>query len=187
MKIQFAWRALALATMLATSITPLFAATPHPKAPRKPAAIPTPTLPRVPLHTSYVVEVNKRGQVVRVKSGQAAKGCAKTDKRTDAQACTFNAQTYGNVLQMWIRHPDGTAEVGLYRVNYDYSPKTKKVTRSIALVRAGGNWGNQAGAATEMINKANAETRAWEQRQKQQNKKLPSLNQIVAPKKTPRP
>lgn len=186
MKIRTAIRAFALVTTLA-SVIPLLAATPHPKATHKPVAVPTPTLPRVALHTAYVVEVNKRGQVVRVKSGEAAKGCAKTDKHTDAQACTFNAQTYGNVLQMWIRHPDGTAEIGLYRVRYDYSPKTKKVTRSIQLVKAGGAWGNQAGAATEMIDKANAETRAWEEQQKRQNKSLPSLNQIVAPKKSPHP
>lgn len=39
----------------------------------------------------------------------------------------FNAWTYGNVLQMWIRHPDGTAEVGIYKVTYDYDPATKKL------------------------------------------------------------
>ena len=44
------------------------------------------------------MEVNKKGQVVRIKSGKGTK------------YGTFNAQTYGNALQMWIRKPDGSAE-----------------------------------------------------------------------------
>lgn len=175
--------------LLALSIVPLLAATPAPKAkaPHKPVVLPTPVLPKVALHTEYVVEVNKKGQVVRVKSGQSAKGCGKADKHPNQQACTFNAQTYGNVLQMWIRHPDGSAEVGLYQVKYDYNPHSEKVVRSIHLLRPGGSWANQMGAATDMMNKADAETRAYQQRMKNAGKNLPSLNQIVAPKKSPHP
>lgn len=183
MKIRFTLSALALLTTLGLGATPLFAAT----TPKKPVVMPTPILPKVPLHTEYVVQVNKKGQVVRVTSGVAAKGCKKGQKTTDPQACTFNAQTYGNVLQMWIRHPDGTAEVGLFKVTFDYSPKTQKVKRQISLVKAGGTWGNQPGAATSMIDKANAETRKYEEEQRRAGKSLPSLNQIVAPKKSPQP
>ena len=68
------------------------------------------------MHTEFVVEVNAKGQVVRVKSAKAY----------GDQDPFFNTQTNGNVLQMWIRHPDGSAEVGLYRVNYDYDPQDEK-------------------------------------------------------------
>ncbi len=181
MKIRSAFNTFTLLVSLCAAATPLLAATHAPKAP------PQPVLPKVALHTEYLVEVNHKGQVVRVESGKAAAGCQKGKKTTNPEACTFNAQTYGNVLQMWIRHPDGTAEVGLFRVTFDYNPHTKKVRRSISLVRAGGNWANKPGAATEMIDKANAETRAYEEQQKRDAKKLPSLKQIVAPKKSPHP
>ena len=181
MKIRPALSALALLTAGATA--PLFAATPTPK----PIVMPTPQLPTVKLHTEYVVEVNDKGQVVRVQSGKAAAGCQKGKPTTNPQACTFNAQTYGNVLQMWIRHPDGSAEVGLFRVTFDYDPQSKKVRRQISLVKAGGDWGDKPGAATSMIQKADEETRAYEEQQKKASKSLPSLNQIVAPTKSPHP
>ena len=149
--------------ILAAAIAlPATAATPAPKH-----AVPVPkvVMPNQRLHTDFLVEVNAKGQVVRVKSGKSCKNL------------TFNAQTYGNVLQMWIRHPDGSAEVGLYRVNYDYDPKTKKVRRTIALVKAGGNWGNSAGAATDMMNTAEREARAAQQAQSGKN--LPPLDVIV--------
>ena len=101
----------------------------------KPSPKPTPVvihLPNTPLHVEVVVEVNKKGQVVRVKSAKPSK------------VRSFNIQTYGNALQMWIRKPDGSAEVGLYRVTYDYNPKNQQVTRRVALVSLGGNWGNSA-------------------------------------------
>jgi hypothetical protein len=153
----------------------------------KPSPAPHPSgpvfhLPTVPLHTEVIVEVNKKGQVVRVKSTKPSK------------YQTFNLQTFGNALQMWIRHPDGTATVGLYRVTYDYNPKNKSVTRHVAIVSEGGNWGDDPGAALVMINMAKkqaaeAEARYEEQQRKtqqQQNSKLPSLNQIRgAP--TPKP
>ena len=99
---------------------PALAATPTPAPKPKPTRVVI-HLPNVPLHTEVVVEVNKKGQVVRVKSTKPSK------------IASFNVQTYGNALQMWIRKPDGSATVGLYRVTYDYDPKTQNVTRHIAL------------------------------------------------------
>ena len=135
-----------------------------------------PPLPKVPLHTEVTVEVNKRGQVVRITS---TKPCKVT---------TFNVQTFGNALQMWIRKPDGTAQVGLYRVSYDYDPSTKNVARHISLVKLGGSWGDAPGAATVMIETAHkqAEEAAIKQRQ-QQNAKLPSLNEIRGVTPSPKP
>ncbi len=159
---RLAAQALALATLLTGAAVPALAAT-HPTSAH--GIKPQPMLPHERLHTEFVVEVNSKGQVVRVKSGKSCKNY------------TFNAQTYGNVLQMWIRHPDGTAEVGLYRVSYDYDPKTHTVHRSIALLRAGGNWGNQLGAADDMMNTANREARAF--KNARSGKNLPPLNAIV--------
>lgn len=133
MKKTFA-RSLLSAIFAIALCAPTLAATPQPKRTLPPIHLPT-----VKLHTEFVVEVNAKGQVVLVKSGKSS------------PYGFFNSQTYGNVLQMWIRHPDGTAEVGTYRVTYDYDPKTHNIKRGIALVKAGGNWGNKEGAATEMI------------------------------------
>ncbi|HEV7178579.1 MAG TPA: hypothetical protein VGN11_01810, partial [Candidatus Baltobacteraceae bacterium] len=138
-------RALALGSiLLAFAAPPAFAATPAPK-PTHRVLIPAPHFPNQKLHTEFLVEVNSKGQVVRVKSGKSSK------------VPSFNAQTYGNVLQMWVRHPDGSAEVGLYKVTYDYNPATKKVRRAVALVKDGGSWGNAEGAATQMMDIANKE------------------------------
>lgn len=106
---------------------------------------------------------------MRVKS---AKGCNNP---------TFNAQTYGNVLQMWIRHPNGRADVGLFRVTYDYNPHTQRVLRRVALVRLGGNWGNAEGAANQMIDMAKREA------EEASGRTLPSLRDIIGPTPTPRP
>lgn len=144
----------------------LFAATPAPRA------VPHPPLPKEALHAQFLVEVNAKGQVVRVKS---AHGTGDKDR-------FFNAQVLGNVLQMWIRHPDGTAEVGLYRVSYDYNPKNHKIRRSIALVKAGGSWGNQPGAATTMVQEAE---RANQAEAKREGKSLPPLQSIVGPTASP--
>ena len=129
-------------------------------------------LPNIPLHTEFVVEVNAKGQVVRVESGK------------DCKVLSFNAQTYGNVLQMWIRHPDGTAQVGRYRVTYDYDPRTKAVSRRIALLSTGGAWANKTGAADEMMTKAQQETRKYYE---SQGKNLPPLENIVGPTARPTP
>ncbi len=167
---KIALRGLMLAFMLVGTCVPGWAATTAPKASARPA-MPKPPIPTVPLHTEFIVEVNAKGQVVRVKS---AKGC---------KDVIFNAQTYGNVLQMWIRHPDGTAEVGLYRVSFDFDPKTKKVHRAVAIVSEGGSWGNEEGAATQMMDTAEREAREAEKQRstqhEQQSKNLPPLNAIV--------
>jgi hypothetical protein len=162
-------KVLAVAFAVAVSIAgfPAAAATPPPP--------PHITLPNVPLHTEIVVEVNKLGQVVRVKSAKTCK----------VQA--FNIQTIGNALQMWIRKPDGSATVGLYRVSYDYDPKTQKVARSIALVTAGGSWGNDPGAANVMIENARKQAQAAQRREQEQNAKLPSLNEIRGASPSPKP
>ncbi len=136
-------------------------ATPHP------FALPTPHLPTVPLHTEFVVEVNRLGQIVRVRSGKSCKNL------------TFNAQTYGNVLQMWIRKPDGHAIVGVYRVMYDYNPRTQKVHRGVALLSRGGNWGDYKGAVTDML-EIDARNRA-------QHRGLPGLDKILRATPTPKP
>lgn len=152
----------------------LLAATPAPKA-----AQPHIPIPKVAEHAEFVVEVNDKGQVVRAVS---ARGTGSKDP-------IFNAQTYGNVLQMWIRHPDGSAEVGLYRVTYDYDPKTKKVARRIAIVKRGGAWANSPGAATQIINDAKREAAAaqkhQDEEQKRESKALPPLHAIVGPTASP--
>jgi hypothetical protein len=167
--------AIAFAAIVAAAGTPAGAATtPAPSSSPHRVAIPPPPFPKEKLHAEYVVEVNKKGQVVRIKSGKGTK------------YGTFNAQTYGNALQMWIRKPDGSAEVGLYRVTYDYDPKTHHVDRKISLVSKGGTWANSEGAADVMIDTAKREAAAAAKQQQEQRAKLPSLNQITG-KKTPSP
>jgi len=162
------WSAAALAVILGAATFPAAAATSTPP-PRHYA------LPTVPLHTEAIVEVNKKGQVVRIKSTKPCK------------VASFNIQTFGNALQMWIRRPNGTAEVGLYRVSYDYDPTTHGVMRKIALVSAGGNWGDEEGAANVMIENAKKQADAERQRDAEQNTKLPSLNQIRGSSPSPKP
>jgi len=165
-------RAAALATILIVTCAPALAATPTPK----PLPIPSIAPPKVPLHTEYVVEVNKKGQVVRIKSGKPSK------------SHTFNVQTYGNALQMWIRKPDGTATVGLFKVTYDYNPKTRAVSRNISLVSMGGNWADEPGAATTMIDTAKREVLDAQKLHEKQSKSLPSLHEIIgSPSPSPSP
>ncbi len=141
-----------------------------------------PIPPRTALTTTFNVEVNSKGQVVRVKSGKSSK-----DEM-------FNAQTYGNVLQMWIRHPDGSATVGLYRVIYSYEPKTKHIGRTIKLLSAGGTWGNAQGAANQMMGLVRQRQVRLQQEQDRRDRerraaaaKLPPLSKIIPPTPTPRP
>ncbi len=86
----------------------------------------SPRLPSSNVHVEYVVETNRFGQVTRVRSVRAS---------SDPP---FNALTYGNALQAFIRTPQGLAIAGTYRLAYDYDRRTKNVKRSVALVRAGG-------------------------------------------------
>jgi len=139
------------------------AATPAPSSQRLPSSV---KLPSTPLHTEFLVEVNKKGQVVKSKPSKLSK------------VETFNVQTFGNTLQMWIRKPDGTATVGLFRVSFDYDPRTKKVARNIALVSAGGSWADQEGAANVMYQDAQKELQEAIKKQQEQNNSLPSLNEI---------
>ncbi|HEY8297597.1 MAG TPA: hypothetical protein VIG32_06200 [Candidatus Baltobacteraceae bacterium] len=176
-------RAIALAALFA--LAPAFAGAANAAKTATPRALPTPRMPTQALHTDFNVEVNKQGQVVRVKSGKSCKDL------------NFNAKTYGNVLQMWIRRPNGTALVGMYHVTYDYNPKNHNLVRHISLVKAGGNWGNEQGAANNMVDiakrgnaKAAAEAAAQAKKQNDAVKNLPDIKAIVKKsvvKPTPKP
>jgi hypothetical protein len=96
-------------------------------------------LPKVPLHTEYVVAINKLGQVTRIISA------------TPSKDRTYNLQTAGNALQAFIRTADGKALSGSYRLTYDYSPKTMRIHREVALVRAGGVDPNAEGMVYRMF------------------------------------
>jgi len=85
-----------------------------------------------------MVEINRKGQVTRVRSGKSCPDLA------------FNAMTYGNALQAFIRTPDGRAIPGTYRLSYDFDPKTKLVRRSVELIKAGGVDPNRISAVDEM-------------------------------------
>lgn len=151
------------------------ATTPKPSAPPHVVI----KFPNTPLHAEYLVEVNKYGQVVRVKSGKGS------------TSQPFNTQTFGNAQQMFIRKADGTAPpVGLYKVSYDYNPKTHSIKRSDpVLVSAGGSWADAEGAANKMVQDVQ-KAEAQEARERQQeSKNLPSLKDIIgspSPKPSPR-
>jgi hypothetical protein len=138
-----------------------------------PAPVP---VPAVPLHATYTVETNKLGQVVRVVSANAT---------NDAR---FNTATRGNALQAFVRRPDGTAVAGVYKLTYDYSPKTKDVRRNVQLVRAGGVDPNAKGYVTVELSKVKAEPGATPdplQEAKKAttagaNSNLPDFNKIVS-------
>lgn len=157
-------QALLLATLTTLTLAGAQAATPAPKSTPR---LVGPNLPKVPLHTEFLVEVNKKGQVVKAESGKTCKDYY------------FNEHTLGNALQMFIRKPDGSAIVGLYRVSYDYEPRTHGVFRNIDLVKTGGDWGDKQGAALGMVSDANAQAKAWEEFQARQSKNLPSLDKIT--------
>lgn len=108
-------------------------------APTLPPSIRLPKLPTSVLHTEFVVEVNKRGQVSRVRSGKGSSNPG------------FNLKTYGNALQAFIRTQSGHSVPGVFRLTYDYSPTTKNVTRSVVLIRRGGVNVNAPGAAQAMM------------------------------------
>jgi hypothetical protein len=108
-------------------------------APTLPPTIRLPKLPTSVLHTEFVVEVNKRGQVTRVRSGKGSSNSG------------FNIKTYGNALQAFIRTQSGRSVSGVFRLTYDYSPETKMVTRGVALIRRGGVNADAPGAAQAMM------------------------------------
>jgi len=139
-----------------------------------PVKVPVPT---VPLHATYTVETNKLGQVVRVVSANASK---------DAR---FNTAMRGNALQAFIRRPDGTAVAGVYKLTYDYSPKTKDVRRGVELIRAGGVDPNAKGYVTVQLSKAKAHAEAspdpFQEAKRATaagaNSHLPDFDKIVSP------
>jgi hypothetical protein len=131
---------LAIGLVLAAG-TMASAATPPPTAPPRinvEDLQPKVLAPSKPLHVELTVEINKFGQVARVRDIKASHDQA------------FDAHTYGNALQAFIRTPDGHVVVGTYRLIYDYDPKTLRVKRDVALVSAGGVDPNAKGAADEM-------------------------------------
>lgn len=138
---------LAIAVALGAAPAPAVAAG---TVPPRPAAVPTPHAPTTRQHTEFLVEVNAKGQVSRVRSGKSS------------HDLFFNAMTYGNALQAFIRTPDGRAISGLYRLTYDYNPKSRMVARHVALVRAGGVNPAALGAVDEMaaLNRRRAQRNA---------------------------
>jgi hypothetical protein len=148
---------------------PGFAATP------KPIPLPTPNLPSKWLRVDLIVEVNNRGQVVHVDHGTLSGDQA------------FDTMTLGNAMQMWIRRPNGSAQTGLYRISYQYDPRTHQVARVPTLIKAGGSWANKPGAATLIIQDARRQVREAEARiraeqakaREQSEKHLPDINAAV--------
>jgi hypothetical protein len=141
---------LVAAAMLAASSV-AWAATPPPRASAPAARATAPErinveslqpkslFPKVVLHTEMIVEVNKLGQVSRVRSIKPSKDVP------------FNTHVYGNALQTFIRTDDGNVVLGSYRLTYDYDPKTQRVRRQVALVSRGGVDPERKGAAAEMM------------------------------------
>jgi hypothetical protein len=169
----------ALLPTLAAAATP----TPHPDA--RPARVdvtkvqPKSLLPKKAEHTEYVVDINKLGQVTRI------------DSKKSSDSATFNAQTYGNALQTFIRTPDGGVVLGSYRLTYDFDPKTARVRRDVTLVHQGGVNPDATGAADDLMAKSHAQAispkisptagAAIDPRS------LPDLNRVIAPTATPQP
>jgi len=139
---------------------------------------PAQAVPKTSQHSAFTVEVNAAGQVVRVKSASASKNDM------------FNAETFGNVSQIFIRRPDGSAVAGLYRVSYDYDPKTHRIARGIKLISAGGSWAHEEGAANRMRDRVRRQQAAAAQakaRARAGAGKLPDLNTSVTPTPTDTP
>jgi hypothetical protein len=106
---------------------------------------PGPHAPTTRQHSEFVVETNKLGQVTRA------------TKVTRSSDSAFNAMTYGNALQAFIRTPDGKAIAGTYRLTYDYNPRTKNVHRGVELIKMGGVNPNAEGAVNVEAAKLRAE------------------------------
>jgi hypothetical protein len=130
------------ASSVASAATPAPHAAPSATAPARinvEQLQPKAMFPKQKLHVEVIVEVNKMGQVSRVRSIKPSH-----DR-------LFDAHMYGNALQMFIRTPDGNVVLGSYRVTYDYDPKTMKIRRDVALVKEGGVDPNRKGAANDMM------------------------------------
>jgi len=161
------------------------AATPSPKPSATPSARPVridvtkvqpkSLLPKHVEHTEFVVEINRLGQVTRIRSHR------------DSDSATFNAQTYGNALQAFIRTPDGHVVLGTYRLTYDFDPKTARVRRDVALVSQGGVDPDAKGAAIELIDKVHAQPVAPIAEPSVDPRSLPELKGIIEPSPTASP
>ena len=162
---------LLLFPVAARAVTP----TPHPVMTTFKIRITPPPYPKIAMHADYTVEVNRKGQVTRVRSVRPSK------------IPGFDALTYGNTLQAFIRTPDGRAIAGVYRLSYDYSPKTKKVHRGVELLQAGGVNPDAPGAVDVELAK-DAKRRAADAAKEppkpmpSMNFKLPGFDTIVTPK-----
>ena len=122
--------------------------------------------PTTAQHSEFVVETNKLGQVTRA---------TKVTRSNDSH---FNAMTYGNTLQAYIRTPDGKAIAGVYKLSYDYNPKNQKITRTVALVRMGGVNPNAPGAVIVEAGKLQAEQHQ-QQAASAEASALPGLHQMT--------
>ncbi|HEY4439544.1 MAG TPA: hypothetical protein VGN14_03770 [Candidatus Elarobacter sp.] len=126
------------ATGFALAATPAPHATP-PKRINVKDLQPRAIFPKKKLHVEMIVEVNKYGQVARVRSIKPSHDPG------------FDAKAYGNALQAFIRTPDGHVVLGSYRMIYDYDPVSLNVKRDVQLVKAGGVNPNAQGAANQMM------------------------------------
>ncbi len=159
------------------------AATPAPHATQRPIRVdvtkvqPKSLLPKKAEHAEYVVDINKLGQVTRIES------------KRPSDNPTFNAQTYGNALQTFIRTPDGHVVLGAYKLTYDFDPKTARVRRDVSLVHQGGVDADAKGAADELMAKAHTRaispTIAPNAGAGIDPRSLPDLNGITAPSPAP--
>jgi hypothetical protein len=174
----------ALAAVTALGPACVLAATPspHPTGSNQPPARidvtkvqPKSLLPKHPEHAEYVVEINKLGQVARIRS-----------ERRSGDA-GFNSLTYGNALQAFIRTPDGHVVLGVYRLTYDFDPKTARVRRDVSLVQQGGVNPDAQGAAIDLMNKAQAQSAAPGPAASIDPRSLPELNGIITPTPSPSP
>jgi len=102
-------------------------------------------LPLTPQHDEFVVEVNGKGQVVRV------------DSATPSHDRAFDSITFGNALQVFIRTTEGKAVAGRYRLGYDYDPATRQIHRTVAILQRGGVDPNALGAVDRELRAVAAE------------------------------
>jgi hypothetical protein len=147
-RVALALAAAGTLSLLAASPAPTTSSPPMPVANRLTQRQMDALAPKKALHTAFLVQTNKYGQVTGVKPVQQC------DVRL------FNVQTYGNALQAFIRTSDGKAEPGTYKLSYSYDPKTKVVQRDVALVSLGGVDPNKRGAALVMMDLARKEAAA---------------------------
>jgi hypothetical protein len=179
----------ALVTLGGWAALPALAATPAPSAASTRSAHPVridvtkiqpkSLLPKRAEHAEFMVDINKLGQVTRVRAEHSS------------DSPTFNAQTYGNALQAFIRTPDGHVVLGTYRLTYDFDPKTARVRRDVTLVRQGGVDPDAKGAAAELMDKAHPQpispNFAPDLSTPVDPRSLPDLKGVIEPTTTPSP